>query len=367
MNHRRRCFLKVVAAVWLFIVPAFGQSQPAADGAQQFAALGDFKLQSGEVIHDFRLGYRTLGKLNSGKSNAILWATWLGSKTEELLEYCGPGKVLDTGRYFVILVDSIGNGVTSSPSNSGSQPGLKFPRFAIRDMAEADRRLATEVLGIPHLRAVMGVSMGGMQVFELAVAYPDFMDVAISLSGSPQSTSADKILWSLEIEAMELDPAWNNGNPKGPLSRGVALAEQIDTMNVTSPAYRAAHTKPVDAEKFLAAINKKARTEPGVVIDQIRQRQAIIALDVPGEFGVSMEQAAKRVHARTLVMVSPQDHMVNPGPAEEFAKYIGAAVITLDSNCGHLSFTCISVGPIVAKFLERPASVGNQTLREGSQ
>src|SRR5258708_22988475 len=81
MNNRRRCFLKVVAAVWLFIVPAFGQSQPAADGAQQFAALGAFQLQSGEVIHDFRLGYRTLVQLTSGRSQARLVATGLGSST----------------------------------------------------------------------------------------------------------------------------------------------------------------------------------------------------------------------------------------------------------------------------------------------
>ena len=130
-------------------------------GAQQFAELGDLKLQSVGAIHEFRLGYRTLGKLNAEKSNAVLWPTWLGGDTETLLQFVGPGKVLDSGKYFVVLVDSIGNGVTTSPSNSASQRWGKFPEFTIRDMVEAERRFVTEKLGLTHLRAVMGVSMGG--------------------------------------------------------------------------------------------------------------------------------------------------------------------------------------------------------------
>jgi homoserine O-acetyltransferase len=58
------------------------------------------------------LGYSTLGKLNPEKSNAILWSTWLGGTSEELLQFIGPGNVVDSGKYFVILVDGIGNGVS---------------------------------------------------------------------------------------------------------------------------------------------------------------------------------------------------------------------------------------------------------------
>ena len=77
--------------------------------------------------------------------------------------------MVDTGKYFVILVDSIGNGATSSPSNSKTQPLMKFPEFSIHDMVESERRLATEVLHLSHLHAVIGMSMGGMQAFAWAV------------------------------------------------------------------------------------------------------------------------------------------------------------------------------------------------------
>jgi homoserine O-acetyltransferase/O-succinyltransferase len=332
------------------------------EGAQQFAEFGDFKLQSGGVIHDFRLGYRTLGKLNAEKSNAILWPTWLGGTSEQLLQFIGPGKVLDSGKYFVVLVDAIGNGVTTSPSNSKTQPLMKFPPFTIRDMVEAQHRLATEVLRLARLHAVMGVSMGGMQTFTWAVAYPEFMDMAIPIVGSPQSTSYDKLVWTAQIDAIELDPAWNHGNPTGPLTRGFALSEEIDQMNLTSPAYRVAHTQAKDFDAFLADIRRNAKGDGGTASNQIRQRQAIMALDIAREFGGTLEQAAKRVHARLLIIVSPQDHKVNPAPAVEFAAAVGAPVVTLNSACGHLANSCISVGPIVARFLADPSSVHSETL-----
>src|SRR5882757_11556510 len=80
---------------------------PSAEGIQQFAEFGDFKLRNGGVVHEFRLGYRTLGKLNSGKSNAVLWPTWIGGKSQDLLPFIGPGNVVDTNNYFVVLVDAI--------------------------------------------------------------------------------------------------------------------------------------------------------------------------------------------------------------------------------------------------------------------
>src|ERR1700747_3771195 len=154
---KTRLRLTLCISFILFVYPtADAYAQAAAEeGAQQFAELGDLKLQSGGVIQDFRLGYRTLGKLNGRKSNAILWPSWLGGKSEDLLQFVGPGKVVDTTTYFVVLVEAIGNGVSSSPSNSSKQPLMKFPAFTIRDMVEAEHRLLTDVLHIFHLRAVM--------------------------------------------------------------------------------------------------------------------------------------------------------------------------------------------------------------------
>lgn len=331
---------------------------------QQFANFGDFKLHSGSVIQDFRIGYRTIGKLNSDKSNAVLWPSWLGGTSQDLLEYIGAGKVLDPTRYYVILVDAIGNGVTSSPSNSKSQPRMTFPKFTIRDMVEAEHRLVTETFHISHLHAVMGVSMGGMQTFCWVMTYPDFMDLAIPIAGSPQSTSYDKLLWTAEIDAIESDPAWNQGHPSKPLTSGVALAEEIDQMSLTSPAYLVSHTSPNKFDTFLAQLTSKAKATGGVASDQIRQREAIISLDLPKEFGLSLSGCAKQIHAKLLVVVSPEDHMVNPTPALAVASELHAPVITLDSSCGHLSLSCVSVGPTVAQFLLSPSSVHAQTLRD---
>jgi homoserine O-acetyltransferase len=335
-----------------------------ADGAQQFADLGDLKLRSGAVIHDFRLGYRTFGKLNAAKSNAVLWPTWLGGKTQELVQFIGPNKVVDSTKYFVVLVDAIGDGVSTSPSNSKTQARLAFPEFTIRDMVESEHRLVTEVLHLTHLHAVMGISMGGMQTFEWVVAYPDFMDVGVPMAGSPQSTSYDMLLWTAEMDALRLDPEWKDGQGTQPMTRGFAVYNEIGNMNVTSPAYRVAKTSPQDFEKFIEQTRKETTINAATACDGIRQRQAINSLDIPGEFGETMEQAAKSVHAKLLVVISPEDHMVNPTPALAFATMMGAAVLTLESPCGHLSLDCVSAGPIVGKFLADPPSVQSATLRE---
>lgn len=340
-------------------------SQQQTEGAQQFADLGDLRLRNGAVIHDFHLGYRTLGKLNAEKSNAILWPSWLGGKSQDLLPSVGPDKWVDSTRYFVILVDAIGDGVTTSPSNSKSQPLLRFPEFTIRDMVESEHRLATEVFHLSHLRAVIGLSMGGMQTFEWGIAYPDFMDLLVPIVGSPQSTSYDKLLWTAQIDAIELDPAWNHGNPTGPMDRSLGLVEEIGSMNLTSPDYRVAQTKPDGINALLTEIRNSSRGDGGNACDRIRQRQAIMALDIPAELGVAtLEQAATKVHAKLLVIVSPQDHMVTPQPAMKFAAAAGAPLVQLDSPCGHLSPGCISVGPTVARFLADPSSVHSETLHE---
>ena len=361
--------LTLLILIMSWSVPSRAQTTQIAtsqtEGTQQFADLGDLRLRSGVVIHDFRIGYRTFGKLNAEKSNAVLWPTWLGGKSQDLVQFIGPTKVVDSTRYFVILVDAIADGITTSPSNSKSQPLMKFPEVAIRDMVESEHRLATEVLHISHLRAVMGISMGGMQTFEWGIAYPDFMDLLIPIVGSPQSTSYDKLLWTTQIDAIELDPAWNHGNPTAPMDRSLGLVEEIGSMNLTTPDYRVAQTKADALTALLTEIRNSARGDGGNACDRIRQRQAIMSLDIPTELGVAtLEQAATKLHAKLLVIVSPEDHMVTPEPAMKFAAAANAPLVKLDSPCGHLSPGCISVGPTVARFLADPSSVHSETLQE---
>ena len=86
-------------------------------------------------------------------------------------------------------------------------------------MVESGTSLATEVLHISHLRAVMGISMGGMQTFEWMLAYPDFMDLAIPIARLPPIHIVRQAAVDGSNRCMELDPAWNRGNPAGPLTR----------------------------------------------------------------------------------------------------------------------------------------------------
>ena len=140
-------------------------------GTQKFADLGDFTLGSGQVIRDCKLGYRTFGTLNEEKTNAILIPTWFTGKTKDFIDrnLIGRGKMFDDSYFYLIAVDAFGNGVSSSPSNSTTQPGDAFPEFTITDMVNAQYTLLTEKIDLTHLNAVMGVSMGGMQTFQWMV------------------------------------------------------------------------------------------------------------------------------------------------------------------------------------------------------
>jgi homoserine O-acetyltransferase len=311
----------------------------AQDGAQRFASLGDLKLESGEVIHDCRIGYRTYGNLDASKSNAILFPTWFGGTTAQLAGNFKPGEMIDTGKYFVVSVDAIGNGVSTSPSNSQTQPRMKFPRFSIRDMVESQHRLATEVLHLNHLRAVMGISMGGMQTFEWMVAYPDFMDRAIPIVGSPRLMPFDVLLWQSEIHAIEADPNWKNGDYTQRPAAAMRTVSDISHLALTTPAKYGRDNAGKDMSAVLAA-DAKTQLDAVDTNDHYRQLQAMLGHDIFRRFGGDPKRAAAAIKARVTAIIATQDHMVNPGPAREFAGALKATVVELSGDCGHISTSC---------------------------
>jgi homoserine O-acetyltransferase len=326
----------------LLALSAFAQEQ-------QFANIGDLRLQNGGVIRDCRIGYRTFGKLNAGKSNVIVFPTWAGGTTEQLQGNIGPGKLVDSTNFFVIAIDALSNGVSSSPSNSRLQPRMRFPQFTLRDTVESQHVFLTTVFKIDHVKAIVGISMGGMQAFQWLVSYPDFMDKAVPIVGSPRLAPYDLLLWQAQIEALMRDRDWNNGNYSANPARALDFA--FGELLLTSPPdYNRHKTR----EQVLADLEKaRTNTKSFDANDKIRQTQAMMQLDVSRAFGGSLERAAKAVKAKVFVVVSKFDHVVTPGPATEFASLLGAKLLELESDCGHLATSCESdrLNQAVAQFL----------------
>jgi homoserine O-acetyltransferase len=209
--------------------------------------------------------------------------------------------------------------------------------------------VATETLGLKHLHAVMGISMGGQQTFEWMVDYPGFMDVAIPIVGSPRPNSRDLLLYRTDSDAVKADPAWQQGRYTKPPA--APIAELIWQLHLTTPT-NYVHTHPRDQFDSDYARYSTNGILPFDANDWLAQLDAIMHLDVA--HGGAMEDAAKRVKSRVLVVSSAQDHMVNPQPALDFAKLIGAKTLVVDSDCGHLATSCdaATLDPAVRAFLD---------------
>src|SRR5690348_16388728 len=182
---------------------------------RQMAQLGEFKLEGGGVLEDLKMSYVTHGQLNAAKDNAILFQHGFGLNHHQFDHMIGPGRPLDTDKYFIICPDMLGETQTrfehsTSPTNSGLK--MAFPFYNKRDMVKAQYRLITETLGIPHLLAVTGISSGADQSVHFAVSYPDFMDGIFPVVGGALWGSQGYFFVPLMISIIESCEGWDGGN-----------------------------------------------------------------------------------------------------------------------------------------------------------
>jgi len=298
---------------------------------QQFFELKNFQLTSGATIPSCRIGYRTFGALNAARDNAVAFPTWFSGKSEGLEQFFGPDKLVDTTRYYGIAIDALANGVSCSPSNT---PGL--PQVTIADMVQAEHRLLTEGLGLKSVYAVVGISMGGMQTFEWIARYPNFMRKAVPIIGSPKLTAADMLLWQAELSAIEAAEQCHC-DPR----TAMLAVEAMHNYALRTPDYWATAPEGADWSKLRQQLRTNAAHSMDP-LDYAAQLRAMMAQDVAANAGGSMTRAAASVRAKTLVVVSVQDHMVNPTPALSFAQAAKASVLKLTGNCGHGATGCES-------------------------
>ena len=233
---------------------AWRDGDPAGD--RKFTASFDLKLESGKKLDDVKIAYETWGELKPDGSNALLILHALtgdshafGSATRAHPTagwwngVIGPALAIDTNKFFVVAPNMLGGcqGSTGPTSldKKGKEYGARFPYITIRDQVSAQVELSKQ-LGIKKWKAIIGGSMGGMQVLEWAIEYPDAME-NIAVLAAPAFSNADQIaLNSVQLEAIKADPAFNEGDyydaaaGKGPY-RGLALARRMALLNYRSP------------------------------------------------------------------------------------------------------------------------------------
>lgn len=213
----------------------------------------------------------------------------------------GPGQALDATRYFIILPDAIGTGGSSKPSD-----GMRasFPSYNYDDMGEAQFRLVTEGLGIDHLRAIIGNSMGGMQVLLWGIEHPDFVDALIPMASLPGPMAGRNwMMRRMLIDAVRNDPAWMNGDytEQPPNLRTAAAWFSIATSNGDQGLHAAGST---NAEASAYVDEKLASQTVGDANDVMYQGDASRDFDPSADL--------EKITAHVLVINSADDERNPP-------------------------------------------------------
>jgi homoserine O-acetyltransferase len=316
--------LLCVTASW-----AFAAEYPAP--VQADYVIRGFSFGAGGALADVKMHYRTIGQPRKDATglvrNAVLVLHGTTGSSGQFLradfagELFGAGQLLDATKYFIVLVDNIGHGQSSKPSD-----GLRgeFPKYGYRDMITAQHRLLTEGLGVNHLRLVIGTSMGGMHAWLWGEMYPEFSDALMPLASLPAQISGRNRMWRrIAIDAIRNDPEWQGGRytsqPSG-LRVAAGMLALVSSNPVLrhqeSPTLAAADTwfdayvnnyvRTSDANDVLYALEASRDYDPGPALGQIRVPLLAVnfADDLvnPPELGILEREIARVPKGRAVVV-----------------------------------------------------------------
>jgi homoserine O-acetyltransferase/O-succinyltransferase len=332
--------------------------------------LGSLTLERGQLLSDVTIAYETYGRLAPDGRNAILITHGYTSNHHAAGRYglaeskvgwwdrlIGSGKAIDTERFFVISSNVLGScyGTTGPGSlnpETGKPYGPEFPDITMRDIVMAQRELLVR-LGVTHLVAVAGPSLGGRQAFQWAVTYPDFMDGIVAVASSPKGLGKDDAVLHL-IQRLSTDPNWNDGwyyerggiTPTLTAIRMETLTRYgIDAVigaDLLTPEQREARIRR-QAEAWACEFDAHSL----VVL-----RKASVRFDAQSYFNA--------IRAKVLYVISRSDQLFPPSMGARVmgrlqAAGVEATYVELDSNFGHLASgrEANQWAPALHAFLER--------------
>jgi homoserine O-acetyltransferase len=199
---------------------------------------GDLALASGATLHNARLRYHRLGKLNAPKDNLILLPTYYGGAASGNHPWVTPGGPLDPERYCLVIPALIGAGESASPSNTpGRQGGAGFPVVSLYDNVRLQRRLLDAVFDGARLALVMGWSMGGMQALHWGALFPDRVSAILAVCASGRCHPFNRMFLEGVRAALTADPAWAGGHYRQPPRQGLAAFGRVYAGWAYAPAF----------------------------------------------------------------------------------------------------------------------------------
>ena len=285
------------------------ESQPAAPRGRDYV-IRNFRFADGETLPELRLHYLTLGTprrdANGQTSNAVLILHGTTGAGTQFLSpifagvLYGPGRPLDTTRYFVILPDGIGHGKSSKPSDGMR---ARFPHYAYDDMVDAQHRLLVDALGVNHLRLVMGTSMGGMHTWIWGERYPDFMDALVPLASVPTAiVGRNRMLRTMIMDDIRDDPGYQGGEYTVQ-PHGMRAAMGMLFMMTSSPLaqHRTAPTRDAADKQIRDYVDARMRT--------MDANDVVYAFDASRDYDPSLQ--LEKIRA-PLLAINSADDVVNP-------------------------------------------------------
>jgi homoserine O-acetyltransferase/O-succinyltransferase len=290
----------------------------------------DFEFENGSVLPELRVAYETHGKLNAGRDNAILLVHGTSGDRHAYDAMIGPGKTFDTDINFVITVDAIGGGDSSSPKDG---LGQDFPRYTIRDMMTAQHALVTRALELTTLRAVGGSSMGSFVSLEWGIHHPEMVRSLILVAPSPKAEANFQLTVDLMTSVIALDPEWQGGRYTHNPVEGLRLAAMLYYPWVVSAPY----LDRLPETQLAKELEESARSFGDWDANSLVFRYAASrAHDVSAPFGGDMGAALAQVTAPTLILPSASDRLLGLDGARRIRDGVKQATYAeIPSGLGH--------------------------------
>src|SRR5271170_3513682 len=331
-------------------------AQAPATGERHEFVIANFHTESGVTLPQARVVYGTYGHLNADRSNAVLLPSHYMADFHGYEWLIGSGKALDPAHLFLVCSELFGNGSSSSPSNT-PEPfhGPRFPVTTIRDNVEAVHRLLTDQLGIPHLRAVIGFSMGAQQAFQWAVSYPEFADRIVATSGTAKTYPHGIVRLEGQIAALTTDPEFLGGDytvepAKGLEAFGMVWAGWLYSQEWwRKELWREGAAPGTTFEQVMNGFRTRFAADANDYILQARTWEKHNVGTTPG-FGGDVEKALRSIKAPFLYMPSETDLYFPINDARYEQAFIpGVTFMPIPSLWGHTAGAASN--PADGKFL----------------